>query len=200
MSTELPGAIGRRLSSPLGELFAAAGADGVCALEFADDGARFDRQRRRLEARTGPITEGRHPFLDRLEAELREYFAGERRRFDVPLAPHGTMFQQLVWDALLTIPYGATRAYSDVAERIGRRGAQRAVGLANGRNPIAILIPCHRVIERSGGLRGYGGGLWRKKFLLDLERRVSRPDDLASTPLGRAAARDTAAPVATAAR
>jgi methylated-DNA-[protein]-cysteine S-methyltransferase len=105
--------------------------------------------------------------------QLDEYFAGERTEFDLPLNPAGTPFQLRVWEALKTIPYGQIRSYGEIAEQIGRPGAARAVGLANGRNPISIVVPCHRVIGASGALTGYGGGLQRKQYLLDLETRVS---------------------------
>jgi methylated-DNA-[protein]-cysteine S-methyltransferase len=104
--------------------------------------------------------------------ELEEYFARERTTFTVPIAPAGTTFQQRVWTELRTIPYGETRSYSQLAEAIGKQSAMRAVGAANGRNPISIIVPCHRVIGRDGTLVGYGGGLERKKFLLNLEGAV----------------------------
>ncbi len=110
------------------------------------------------------------PLLERAAEELREYFAGSRRRFDLPLSPAGTEFQRLVWGALLTIPYGQTVSYGQLARQIGRPSACRAVGMANHRNPISILIPCHRVVGSGGGLTGYGGGLERKQFLLELEK------------------------------
>lgn len=110
-------------------------------------------------------------MLARAAAQLAAYFAGERRDFDLPLAPQGTPFQQRVWDALLAIPYGAVRSYGDVARAIGRPAASRAVGAANGRNPIAIIVPCHRVIGASGQLTGYGGGLPTKRWLLEHEQR-----------------------------
>ena len=103
--------------------------------------------------------------------QLGAYFAGERTDFDLELGLAGSEFQRRVWRALLTIPYGETRSYGQVAEQIGASGAARAVGLANGRNPIAIIVPCHRVIGASGSLTGYGGGLDRKRSLLELERR-----------------------------
>jgi methylated-DNA-[protein]-cysteine S-methyltransferase len=105
-------------------------------------------------------------------AQLDAYFAGELTDFDLPLAPAGTAFQMRVWEALLQIPYGTTATYGEIAARIGQPTAMRAVGLANGRNPLAIVIPCHRVIGAGGGLTGYGGGLDRKRWLLDLEARV----------------------------
>jgi methylated-DNA-[protein]-cysteine S-methyltransferase len=109
-------------------------------------------------------------FPDAVE-QLEAYFAGERNDFDLELSLAGSEFQRRVWQALLTIPYGETRSYGQVAEQVGATGAARAVGLANGRNPIAIIVPCHRVIGASGSLTGYGGGLDRKRSLLELERR-----------------------------
>ena len=108
-------------------------------------------------------------FPDAVE-QLGEYFDGERREFDIELDLVGTAFQRRVWEALLTIPYGETRSYGEIADLISSPGAFRAVGLANGRNPIAIIVPCHRVIGANGSLTGYGGGLERKQVLLQLER------------------------------
>jgi methylated-DNA-[protein]-cysteine S-methyltransferase len=105
--------------------------------------------------------------------QLDAYFAGALTRFTLPLAPRGSQFQQRVWAALQDIPYGETESYGELADRIGSPGAARAVGLANGKNPIGIVIPCHRVVGSNGNLTGYGGGLDRKKQLLDLERAVS---------------------------
>jgi methylated-DNA-[protein]-cysteine S-methyltransferase len=107
--------------------------------------------------------------------QLREYFAGHRRTFDLPLAPQGTGFQQIVWNALLAIPFGQTRSYGQIAAAIGRPAASRAVGAANGRNPIAIIVPCHRVIGASGDLTGYGGGLPTKRWLLAHEGAATLP-------------------------
>lgn len=109
------------------------------------------------------------PVFDAAETQLREYFAGTRKSFDLPLAPSGTPFQRAVWDALCAIPYGETRTYAQIAAGIGKPKACRAVGMANNRNPIAILIPCHRVIGANGSLTGYAGGLDAKKALLTLE-------------------------------
>jgi methylated-DNA-[protein]-cysteine S-methyltransferase len=111
-----------------------------------------------------------HPVLTRTADQLAAYFAQQRREFDLPLAPSGTAFQLRVWEALRTIPYGVTTSYGEIARRIGLGpSASRAVGLANGANPISIVVPCHRVIGASGALTGYGGGLDRKRLLLDLE-------------------------------
>lgn len=109
-------------------------------------------------------------LLRRAEAQLFEYFAGERKAFDLPLDPRGTPFQRRVWAALLTIPYGETRSYGEIAALAGSPKGFRAVGMANHQNPISIFIPCHRVIGKNGSLTGYGGGLERKKLLLELER------------------------------
>jgi methylated-DNA-[protein]-cysteine S-methyltransferase len=108
------------------------------------------------------------PFREAVR-QLDEYFAGERRAFDLPLAPRGTAFQQKVWETLRKIPWGKTASYAEVARRVGSPKGMRAVGGANGRNPIAIIVPCHRVIAADGTLGGYGGGLHRKRFLLELE-------------------------------
>lgn len=105
--------------------------------------------------------------------QLDEYFAGRRTDFDLPLRPGGTDFQRQVWTALLTVPYAETLSYGDIARRIGQPRASRAVGLANGRNPISIIVPCHRVIGANGSLTGYGGGLDRKRHLLALEQRAA---------------------------
>ena len=108
------------------------------------------------------------PFPE-AEAQLHAYFAGELERFELPLAPHGTAFQRSVWDALTEIAYGTTTTYSELAARIGRPSACRAVGAANGSNPLPVIVPCHRVIGAGGALTGYGGGLERKRHLLALE-------------------------------
>ncbi len=158
------------LPSPLGPLLVAAVEDGVCLLEFGEP-ARLDGQLRRLRAAFGAATvPGRNSHLERLERELEEYFAGRLREFSVPLVIRGTPFQEKVWRALLRIPYGSTCSYADVARAVRSPAAVRAVGTANGSNRLAILVPCHRVVNTGGKLGGYGGGLHRKQFLLDLER------------------------------
>ena len=113
------------------------------------------------------------PFAE-LRGQLHEYFTGDRREFDLPLAPRGSEFQGRVWGALREIPYGETETYGELAERIGRPGSARAVGAANGQNPICVVIPCHRVIGAGGALTGYAGGLERKRLLLDIESRLAR--------------------------
>lgn len=160
------------MRTPLGEMLAGATQQGICLLEFADSG-RAGPELRRLEKRLGAAAgPGESPLLERLQTQLDEYFAGQRRQFDLPLATAGTPFQQRVWVGLRAIPYGETRSYRQLAEELGHASAVRAVGKANGDNPIAILVPCHRLIGSDGSLTGYGGGLWRKQRLLELEKAV----------------------------
>jgi methylated-DNA-[protein]-cysteine S-methyltransferase len=150
-----------RMDSPVGPLLLAASDAGLCAIEF---------QPSRHPVVRGPSwMPGDHPLLGRARAQLDEYFAGARRAFDLPLAPVGTEFQQAVWRTLATIPYGETISYAQLATRVGRPGAARAVGAANGRNPPPTVLPCHRVIGSTGDLTGFGGGLPVKRFLLELE-------------------------------
>ncbi|ODU01124.1 MAG: cysteine methyltransferase [Planctomycetes bacterium SCN 63-9] len=117
------------------------------------------------------------PFQD-VRRQLDEYFEGERAAFDVPLSPTGTPFQRRVWEELSRIPYGSTISYAELARRVGNAGASRAVGSANGRNPISIIVPCHRVIASDGGLGGFGGGLERKEWLLSMESGVLRRSEI----------------------
>lgn len=126
-------------------------------------------------ARSGRRREGESPVLRACLDQLREYFDGRRRAFDVPLDLRGTDFQRRVWGALLQVPFGRTSTYARVAASIGRPKAVRAVGAANGRNPISIIVPCHRILGSSGDLVGYGGGLWRKEWLLRHESQPSLP-------------------------
>lgn len=161
------------VESPLGPLLMAATAEGICLLEFSDRRA-LETQFATLRKHFGcAIVPGNQEHLDQLKAELAEYFAGQRTEFHVPLVYPGSPFQRAVWEQLLRIPHGQTRSYEEVARALGTATAQRAVGRANGQNRIAIVIPCHRVVNKDGKLGGYGGGLWRKQFLLDLERRGS---------------------------
>ncbi len=158
------------IPSPVGPLIAGANEEGVCLLEFTDR-RMLEAQLETLRRRVGRVVvPGRHRWLDALRAQLGEYFAGRRRDFDLPLVIRGTPFQEKVWRALLTIPYGQTWSYRELAGRVGQPGASRAVGTANGMNRIAIVIPCHRVVNADGKLGGYGGGVWRKQVLLDLEQ------------------------------
>ena len=163
----------KRMLTPLGPMLAAATEQGVCLLEFADR-RMLETQLRRLARRLGTaVTPGSTSILEQLEAELGEYFSRVRRKFSVPLVTPGTAFQQEVWQVLRGIPYGKTWSYADQARALGRPEAVRAVARANGDNAIAMLIPCHRVVGSDGQLTGYGGGVWRKRFLLDLERRAN---------------------------
>ncbi len=123
----------------------------------------------RTELPAGAVLE-ETPLIAQCRQQLDEYFAGGRKDFDLPLCPRGTEFQKKVWSALREIPYGETRAYGEIAAAVGNPKAARAVGMANNRNPISVIVPCHRVIGSDGKLVGYGGGLDKKKFLLDLER------------------------------
>lgn len=159
----------RRLSTPLGTMVAAADDRSVHLLDFADP-ERIESQLRRLAQLSGlPYVPGRNDTIDQLTDELDEYFDGERTRFEVPLTLHGTPFQRKVWTALRRIRPGKVRAYGELADAVGRPGAVRAVGRANGDNRCAILVPCHRVVGADGTLTGYGGGLWRKRWLLEHE-------------------------------
>jgi O-6-methylguanine DNA methyltransferase len=155
--------------SPVGPLIAAATDDSLCLLEFSDAATvahRIDEPGRHY---AGSVRGGSNAILDELWQQLEQYFRGERREFTLPLVYPGTDFQEQVWSALREIRYGETWSYLDLARRIGDTGATRAVGAANGANPLAIVIPCHRVVNANGDLGGYGGGLWRKRILLDLE-------------------------------
>ena len=158
------------IESPVGPLLCGAVGKGICLLEFTDR-RRIEKQMEAVTRRLGlALVPGDHPLLDTLRRELAEYFEGKRREFTLPLVAPGTEFQERVWAELCRIPYGITISYEELANRSGRAGAQRAVGTANGMNRIAIVIPCHRVVPKSGELGGYGGGLWRKQLLLELER------------------------------
>jgi methylated-DNA-[protein]-cysteine S-methyltransferase len=158
------------IRSPLGELRLYAAIDKLVGLY--------------LPGRAAPPGVERHAdVLGCAAAQLTEYFAGQRHAFDLPLAPRGTGFQALVWDALTRIPHGETRSYRELACSIGRPSACRAVGAANGRNPIAIIVPCHRVVASNGELTGYAGGLAAKRWLLDHERAtIDRPSGVRIAP------------------
>lgn len=159
------------VDSPIGPLFATWDAGGALT------GLRF-------RGEDGPDGDG-----GELRRQLAGYFAGERRSFDVPLAPAGTPWQRAVWDALLAVPYGETITYTELAARAGRPGAARAAGAANGRNPISVLIPCHRVVGTSGALTGYAGGVGAKGTLLALERAARSPAPSPGSPRPRTTGR-----------
>jgi AraC family transcriptional regulator of adaptative response/methylated-DNA-[protein]-cysteine methyltransferase len=159
----------RNIESPLGPMIAGASDRGAVFLEWHDRGG-IDRIMARVVKRYKcGLVDGSNDTLDQLEDEISRYFDGKLREFTVPIDVTGTRFEKAVWEQLLMIPYGETRSYGDVAVLLDKPGASRAVGRANGANYLAIVIPCHRVIESNGNLRGYGGGLHRKKYLLDLE-------------------------------
>jgi O-6-methylguanine DNA methyltransferase len=153
------------IESPVGVLVAGVTDGGVCMLEFRDREI-FETQLAKIRARVGPAVRGLHPRLDQLREELAEYFEGGRTDFALPLVYPGSPFQLRVWNALRAIPFGGTISYGELARRIGDPKAMRAVGAANGRNPIPIIVPCHRVIGADGSLTGFGGGLERKRWLL----------------------------------
>lgn len=152
----------KTMASPVGQLTLVAKGSALAAILWEND--------RPGRVRLGPLQEdAQHPILRETERQLTEYFAGQREHFDLPLDFTGTPFQKQVWSALLTIPYGQTRSYRDIANQIGRPKAARAVGAANGRNPISIVAPCHRVVGTSGDLTGFAGGLQTKAQLLGME-------------------------------
>ncbi len=158
-----------RIPTLLGPMLAGATQQGVCLLEFTDRRmleTQLSRLKKHLKMETVPSS---NPHFDELDKQLKEYFNGQRKSFDLPLVTPGTQFQQNVWEQLQTIPYGKTRSYAEQAVAIGNPKAVRAVARANGDNRISIIIPCHRVIGSNGALTGYGGGLWRKKWLLEHE-------------------------------
>ncbi len=142
--------------TPLGKVLAIADEEGVCSLDFDENASASDEE---------------NVHLTQLQRELSEYFAGKRKTFDVRLNPKGTPFQMAVWRTLCDIPYGSVISYSQEAQMLSHEKAVRAVANANGKNPIPIIIPCHRVIAKDGGIGGYSGGIWRKEFMLELERK-----------------------------
>ncbi len=142
--------------TPLGKVVAVADEEGLCSLDFDENASASDEE---------------NVHLTQLQRELSEYFAGKRKTFDVRLNPKGTPFQMAVWRTLCDIPYGSVISYSQEAQMLSHEKAVRAVANANGKNPIPIIIPCHRVIAKDGGIGGYSGGIWRKEFMLELERK-----------------------------
>lgn len=161
------------LATPLGRVLAGATEQGICLLEFTDR-PMLPTQLEVLRRRLGlMIVAGRHPHLERLQAELEEYFAGRRTSFEVPVVAPGSPFQERTWAQLRSIPVGETLSYEELAAKVGRPAAQRAVGTANGANRLALVIPCHRVVRKNGETGNYGGGRWRKAWLLAHEQRMS---------------------------
>ena len=142
--------------TPLGKIIAVADEEGLCSLDFDENASASDEE---------------NVHLTQLQRELAEYFEGKRKTFDVRLNPKGTPFQRAVWRTLCDIPYGSVISYSQEAQMLSHAKAVRAVANANGKNPIPIIIPCHRVIAKGGGIGGYSGGIWRKEFMLELERK-----------------------------
>ncbi len=165
------------LDSPVGRLRATADDDALRTLTF-EDAPTSAAEAARTSAVTDGAVDGSNAILERLATQLAEYFAGTRRDFDLPLSPSGTQFQLATWEVLRTIPYGATMSYGEQAQRLGDVRKSRAVGAANGRNPISIVVPCHRVVSSTGNLTGFGGGIENKAWLLAHEREVIRGDSL----------------------
>jgi AraC family transcriptional regulator of adaptative response/methylated-DNA-[protein]-cysteine methyltransferase len=160
------------IDTPLGTMIAGATDEGLCLLEFTDR-RMLEAQIKRLGRLLGqPLVPGEHRYLTQAREELERYFAGTLTAFTVPLVFRGTTFEERVWRELVRIPYGETVSYAKLATRVESPGAQRAVGRANGMNRIAVVIPCHRVVNSDGKLGGYGGGLWRKHWLLSHERNA----------------------------
>jgi AraC family transcriptional regulator of adaptative response/methylated-DNA-[protein]-cysteine methyltransferase len=170
---EAPPLLATRLDTPVGEMIAVADDRALHLLEFCDRTA-LAGEMRRIERRLGPVATGTTAISTWVLRELAEYFAGERTAFTLPIAQRGSPFTTMVWAALCGIPCGETRSYGELAPRLGRPSAVRAVARANGANQVAILVPCHRVIGADGSLVGYGGKLWRKRWLLDHEQRLRR--------------------------
>lgn len=162
--------ISTTIDTPLCPMRAATTDRGICLLEMGSP-ERRTRETDELESAFDErMIEGTHPLLDQLAGELIAYFAGDLTRFTLPLDTPGTEWQQRVWNELVQIPFGQTVSYGELATRLGNPGGSRAVGLANGKNRVSIVIPCHRVIASDGTLHGYGGGLERKRWLLDHEQ------------------------------
>ena len=160
--------------TPLGKMLLSATDDGICLFDF-EYRKSIDNIKKRIESYAGTaFTEGEHPHFELLKTQIAEYFVGTRMEFTIPLHLMGTPFQLSVWHALQQIPYGETRSYKKQAIQLGNEKAIRAVAGANGENGIAIIVPCHRVIGENGSLTGYGGGLPKKKWLLEHENKYSK--------------------------
>jgi AraC family transcriptional regulator of adaptative response/methylated-DNA-[protein]-cysteine methyltransferase len=157
------------LDSPLGDMIAGATPRGICFLEWHDRGGVERIQQRVGKRYRSELVAGENEHLKSLRRELTAYFEGKLTQFATQIDVTGTKFEMVVWNELLKIPCGETRSYGQMAKMIGNPGASRAVGRANGANYLAVVIPCHRVIDSNGNLHGYGGGVWRKKWLLELE-------------------------------
>jgi len=162
-----------RVATPLGSMVMGVSDQGLCLLEFTER-RMLDTRLKHLRQRMGRVfLPGDHPLMQQVKIELDNYFDNNLQEFKIPIQAPGSSFQESVWKALRELPYGEMRSYAQIAERIGQPSAVRAVGRANGDNRIAIIIPCHRVVGSGGELTGYGGGLWRKAYLLTLEQAQS---------------------------
>ena len=168
-----PPLVTTRLDTPVGEMIAVTDDHGLHLFEFCDRTA-LPTEMRKIEQRFGATTPGATAMSAELERQMGEYFAGARRAFDLRIVQRGTPFSTRVWDALVQIPCGETTSYGALAAKLGSPLAVRAVARANGANQVAIIVPCHRVIGADGTLVGYGGKLWRKRWLLDHEQRTTR--------------------------
>jgi AraC family transcriptional regulator of adaptative response/methylated-DNA-[protein]-cysteine methyltransferase len=161
------------IDTPIGLMVAGAVKEGICLLEFSDRKMLNTEYKILKKYLQTDLTDGNNDHLNDLRRELGEYFSGIRKGFSVPLVYTGTDFQKSVWDELMRIPFGITRSYGEQAAALGNTLSVRAVAGANGMNKISIVVPCHRVIGENGNLTGYGGGLWRKKWLLEHEMKFS---------------------------
>jgi len=162
-----------KINTPLGEMVAAASADGICLLEFSEERAVASDYENLASLFITKVKRGSNSHIRNLKKQLKEYFKGKRKEFSLPLVIPGTQFQKEAWEELMKIPFGSISTYHEQAEAINKPSALRAVGHAIASNRIAIIIPCHRVIGADGTLVGYGGGLNRKKWLLEHEKKYS---------------------------
>jgi AraC family transcriptional regulator of adaptative response/methylated-DNA-[protein]-cysteine methyltransferase len=165
------------IETDLGRMIAAATDKGICMFEFTDYKLLELELRQIAASFKASLVQSENPYFETLKKQLKEYFKGERKDFDIPLDLVGTEFQKQVWLSLLKIPYGCTTSYAKQAELLGKPSAVRAVANANGKNKISIILPCHRVIGADGSLTGYGGGIWRKKKLLEFEKEKHEAND-----------------------
>ncbi len=161
----------KQLKTPIGTMFACAVPEGICLLEFAERKILQQQYAYLTKSLCAAIVPGENPHFPLLEEQLQEYFAGSRKTFSVPLVIPGTDFRVKAWQGLQQIPYGTTRSYKEQAFALGTPDAIRAVASANGANRVSIIIPCHRLIATDGSLTGYGGGIWRKQWLLEFEEK-----------------------------
>jgi AraC family transcriptional regulator of adaptative response/methylated-DNA-[protein]-cysteine methyltransferase len=161
------------IETPIGVMVAGAVEEGICLLEFIDRRMLNTEYKDLARLLKTSVEEGENKHVKEIRKQLKEYFEGKRKEFTLPLVTPGTRFQQAVWQELLRIPFGSTRTYQEQAEALNKPDAVRAVANANGMNRISIVIPCHRIIGSDGNLTGYGGGLRRKRWLLDHEKRFS---------------------------